>query len=43
MVHELLRRSHREVLKSTWPMAEARIGPTWLDAVLPADARLLLG
>src|SRR5437867_7530923 len=41
MVHELLRRGHREVLKATWPMAETRIAPTWLDAVLPADARVL--
>src|SRR5436309_16080452 len=41
MVHELLRRGHREVLKATWPMAETRIAPTWLDAVLPADDRIL--
>ncbi|MCA1847040.1 MAG: DUF5925 domain-containing protein, partial [Actinobacteria bacterium] len=41
MVRELLRHGHREVLKATWPMAEARIVPTWLDAMLPADARLL--
>ncbi len=41
MVHELLRRGHREVLEATWPMAETRIAPTWLDAVLPDDARVL--
>ena len=41
MVHELLRRGHREILWSRWRVAESRIEPTCLDQVLPDDARVL--
>src|SRR5947209_3704461 len=41
MVHELLRRGHREILWSRWRVAEGRVEPTWLDPVLPDDARVL--
>src|SRR5438132_9934258 len=41
MLHELLRREHTEILWSRWRVAESRIEPTWLDPVLPDDARVL--
>src|SRR5438105_3040957 len=41
MVHELLRRGHREMLWSRWRVAESRIEPTWPDPVLPDDALVL--
>jgi Domain of unknown function (DUF5925) len=41
MVRELLHRGLIEILRSRWRVPERRIEPTWLDPILPADARVL--